>query len=274
MSTILDALRKASEERSHVRSPLAQGQLYAQSRIQQPAPVAADGGSAHGITTAALAVGALVLTASVFIAIVVWASRTAGATHQPPAALQPPLAAAPAAPAAAPAAASTAPGVPSRVEQYLATQLQPPAPIPVAPAPPPQVASAAPDLIVEVPLVGRQIGDGIVADDDVSRELPPPDSGLAVLPDFERNWEAELAAAETALADEPEPAPEPAPRRRSEPRDDHRLEGIVWSESSPMAIVSGQIVGVGDHVNGAEVTAIAQDSVTLNVSGSERTLRY
>jgi hypothetical protein len=273
VSTILDALKKASEERTHVRSPIAGGDLFSQTRFT-PRPREIHPSNAHSVTTAALAVGALVLTATVFIGIVVWASRTAG--HQQAAvpvsaALAPPMAPAQAPPPAAPApseiaaASATPPRVvhngslgQSRVEQYMQTTLQPPAPIPLAGAAP----TAAP----------------AVMEQDVSEELPPPE-GLAVLPDFERSWEEEVAL--EAADDEPfvpppdvrgedeEPAPSSAP---SGPR--FALEGIVYNDERPMAIINGSIVGVGDSVAGAQVARITVDSVALMVDGHEEIIGY
>jgi hypothetical protein len=51
-----------------------------------------------------------------------------------------------------------------------------------------------------------------------------------------------------------------------------RLQGLYWRPSRPSAVVNGKTVYVGDRVETARVTAIDQQSVTLNVNGQAKTL--
>jgi len=46
------------------------------------------------------------------------------------------------------------------------------------------------------------------------------------------------------------------------------IEGIVWSEENPKAIINGSIVAVGDRIGSNEVIDIKQNSVTIR-SGTE-----
>lgn len=41
------------------------------------------------------------------------------------------------------------------------------------------------------------------------------------------------------------------------------LEGIIWNEQVPKAIISGEIVAVGDFVEGSKIIAIEKDKVIL-----------
>lgn len=242
MSTILDALRKANEDQSRVRSPIMKGELYSATKIQprlHPQQPATNG---PGMTTAAMAVSALVLTATIFIVVVLWASRTAGsqqgsssvamaASSPAPTGVEMPAVTPPAVEEAAPA---NVPGQQSRrmVDSYLTSQLLPTVPVQVEIEPEPLAMRGLP---APVPL------------DDA---------------DFERDWtagvEGDIAAHQ-----------EPVVVAQAPPAPSFRLEGIVWNEDNPMAIVSGAIVGVGDHVEGAEVTAITRDQVTLINNGRE-----
>jgi len=42
------------------------------------------------------------------------------------------------------------------------------------------------------------------------------------------------------------------------------LEGIIWDEETPMAMINDSVVKVGDNVNGNTVIEIKQDCVILN----------
>lgn len=270
MSVILDALKKASEERGHVRSPIARGELYLQTRLQ-PATGAPAANHVHGVTTAALAVGALVLTATVFIGIVVWASRLAAPQ---PAQL---VAAAPTgnsptlpAPGATPPsgggtdqalAPPEAPGQPPGrrlVDQYLQSQLLPTVPITVEPEPP--VAETLP------PPEPVEMASVAPPTDALIGRLPPPP--LPPASDSPLLDSLGVGDALPLVEEDTEPI-EPEPRG---PR--WRLEGIVWDERQPMAIVNGAIVGVGDKVEDATVTSIRNDGVILLVDGREVEVTY
>lgn len=50
---------------------------------------------------------------------------------------------------------------------------------------------------------------------------------------------------------------------------DDTLEGIVWNDKDPLALVNDQIVGVGEELeDGAVVTAITQDTVKFSRNGN------
>ena len=41
------------------------------------------------------------------------------------------------------------------------------------------------------------------------------------------------------------------------------LQGIVWGEKNPVAIISGEVVGVGDIILGAEILEVQKEKVIL-----------
>ena len=45
------------------------------------------------------------------------------------------------------------------------------------------------------------------------------------------------------------------------------LSGILWDPSQPIAIINGQMLRVGDEVEGYRVTAITQDTVSISDGG-------
>jgi type II secretory pathway component PulC len=48
---------------------------------------------------------------------------------------------------------------------------------------------------------------------------------------------------------------------------DLRVEGIIWDEDNPIAVVNGKVVGVGDSVNGVKIIKIKQNEVIFDVQG-------
>ncbi len=71
--------------------------------------------------------------------------------------------------------------------------------------------------------------------------------------------------------------PAPAAARRSSlfrKRSDKglRLQGIIYRQSNPSAIINGQPMFVGERIAGAKVVAITMNSVTLDVGGAEQVL--
>jgi hypothetical protein len=52
-----------------------------------------------------------------------------------------------------------------------------------------------------------------------------------------------------------------------------RLEGIIWDEDSPIAIINGKVVGVTDEINGAKIIQIKQNEVVLEVNGEKMPLK-
>ena len=45
---------------------------------------------------------------------------------------------------------------------------------------------------------------------------------------------------------------------------DLSLEGIIWDETKPLAIINDEVVGCGDKVSGVTVVKIEKDKVILN----------
>jgi hypothetical protein len=54
------------------------------------------------------------------------------------------------------------------------------------------------------------------------------------------------------------------------PRPDFRLNGIIYTAVKPSAIVNGQIVHLGDQVDGATVVWIGRTNVTLQIKGQRK----
>ena len=52
-----------------------------------------------------------------------------------------------------------------------------------------------------------------------------------------------------------------------------KLEGIIWDEKNPMAIINDKIVGVGEEIAGAKIVGITENEVVFNVNGQEIKLR-
>ena len=51
------------------------------------------------------------------------------------------------------------------------------------------------------------------------------------------------------------------------------LSGIAWSDTNPVAVISGKVVGPGDVVQGFVVRRIEPESVFLEGQGSSFTIR-
>jgi hypothetical protein len=65
------------------------------------------------------------------------------------------------------------------------------------------------------------------------------------------------------------PKGEPAPvRKGAAPTPTFFLEGVLWDDRNPYAVVNGEVRGVGDKIGQYEVVEITRDSVTLR-SGDE-----
>jgi hypothetical protein len=213
VSTILDALKKANDEKSEVRSAIEHGTLYRQTHASSPSGSSSSRREGGGLSTALLAVGVLFVTASVFVGVIVWASGRA----------QQPNGTQPAAVSAAVPPAAQRQTTAGQLSQYSQIQLQP---------------------AIQVPL------------DPIVEDLPEPEPLAAEGADTERNWDDEVT----------EETIEPY-------RPTYRLEGIVWDEENPMAMVNGQIVNVGDWVGDAEVTSIETSTVILQEGDRTVTLR-
>ena len=51
------------------------------------------------------------------------------------------------------------------------------------------------------------------------------------------------------------------------------LQGIFWGAGKPQVIINRKILSVGDTIDGAEVTAITKEVVTLTHGGQELELK-
>lgn len=61
---------------------------------------------------------------------------------------------------------------------------------------------------------------------------------------------------------------ERGPQRVGEPGLAHRIEGIMWSSANPLAIINGNVVGVGEKLrDGSSVTEISRNFVALKRGG-------
>jgi hypothetical protein len=45
------------------------------------------------------------------------------------------------------------------------------------------------------------------------------------------------------------------------------LQGVLWDEKKPMAIINGDVVGVGDDVGGIKVVDIKRDKIVVDKDG-------
>lgn len=46
-----------------------------------------------------------------------------------------------------------------------------------------------------------------------------------------------------------------------------RLEGIIWDEKNPIAVINDKVVGIGAEVGGARVVEIRQNEVIFDING-------
>ncbi len=69
-----------------------------------------------------------------------------------------------------------------------------------------------------------------------------------------------------------------APQETVEPEkplpslDKFQVQGVVWGGKFPQAIINNKIFGVGDSIEGVEITSIDKKGVTLNFAGRMATL--
>jgi hypothetical protein len=52
------------------------------------------------------------------------------------------------------------------------------------------------------------------------------------------------------------------------------LSGIIWDEKMPLAVINERMLGVGDMVAGATITAIFKETVVLEHNGAPHTLWF
>ena len=48
-----------------------------------------------------------------------------------------------------------------------------------------------------------------------------------------------------------------------------KLEGIIWDEDAPLAIINGKVVGLDAVIAGAKITKITQNEVVFDVNGEK-----
>lgn len=52
-----------------------------------------------------------------------------------------------------------------------------------------------------------------------------------------------------------------------------KLEGIIWDEKKPMAIINNKVVGVGDDISGAKIIEIKKNEVIFNFDSQTISVR-
>lgn len=52
-----------------------------------------------------------------------------------------------------------------------------------------------------------------------------------------------------------------------------RLEGIIWDEKKPIAVINDKVVGIGDEISGAKIIDIRQNEVIFDVNGQMVTVK-
>ncbi len=55
---------------------------------------------------------------------------------------------------------------------------------------------------------------------------------------------------------------------------DFTLQAIIWSPAKPQAVINGQLVAVGDMVEGALITHISQTKVLLSKNSRTHTMQF
>jgi len=82
---------------------------------------------------------------------------------------------------------------------------------------------------------------------------------------------APASAPQASITQVPSPAAGSTPQAAVLPG--FKLNGVIYSVTRPAAIVNGQTVYVGSHVNGATVLGIGQNQVTLEINGQRQILQ-
>jgi HD-like signal output (HDOD) protein len=106
---------------------------------------------------------------------------------------------------------------------------------------------------------------------EVSEQPPVPPTSPATA----TNLAASQPAPEQTEATSPKATVTNVPPRSVVPQEktqpDFRLNGIIYTSVRPSAIINGETVNVGDHVDGATVVAIGRTTVTLQINGHRKT---
>ncbi len=55
---------------------------------------------------------------------------------------------------------------------------------------------------------------------------------------------------------------------------DFTLQGIVWSQTNPQAVINSQLVTIGDMVDGALITNITRTRVSLSKNARAHTIKF
>lgn len=55
---------------------------------------------------------------------------------------------------------------------------------------------------------------------------------------------------------------------------DFVLQGIVWSKTTPQAVINSQLVTIGDMVDGALITDISQTKVSLSKNARKHSMQF
>ena len=74
-------------------------------------------------------------------------------------------------------------------------------------------------------------------------------------------------------AQQNEPAVEQTPAAPPAELSAWELQGVFWGTDKPQAIINRKILSVGDTIEGAKVTAITKEGVTLSQGGQELELK-
>ena len=81
-----------------------------------------------------------------------------------------------------------------------------------------------------------------------------------------------LSAPKPVTSTTPAPAPVAAPQPVAPTLPSVTVQGVVWGDPPPRAIIDNEVYGVGDTVGGAVITAIGRHGVTVELEG--RTMRW
>lgn len=52
-----------------------------------------------------------------------------------------------------------------------------------------------------------------------------------------------------------------------------KLEGIIWDEENPIAVINDKVVSIGDEVAGAKIVGMTRNEVTFEVDGQQVELK-
>ena len=78
----------------------------------------------------------------------------------------------------------------------------------------------------------------------------------------------------TELKDPTEPSDWAQPKQRAKAKQVYKLNYLLYASERKQAIINGKTVAVGDHVSGAKVLKITENSVHLLVNDGTKVLRW